>query len=97
MTSPAGEKMSSKRGAFCSDECRNNPNGCSYCGRTGPQVGSRILGTVRTLSGKVLPAYQECVSLNNAKQRQEWATRHADGRVIHSATTLRSFQPGEII
>jgi len=93
MTSPAGEKMSSKRGTFCCQDCQYNPNGCSYWGRVGPVVGVREMGTVKTLSGKTLPAYRECISLNNRQQQQEWAIRQADGRMVYSATTRKSFEP----
>ena len=98
MTAQAGEKMSAKRGTFCTTDCMYNPNGCSYCGRQGPAVGVREAGTAKTLSGRTIKVYRECVALEGRHHKPEWRIRiAADGRTAMSATTINSFQPNDTI
>ncbi len=95
MTSPAGEKMSTKIATFCDDDCRANPNGCSYCGREGLAVGVRVYGEIRTLSGSWLPAFRECLSVKGADQRPAWGLYLAAApyRSVRGASAIRSFRP----
>lgn len=91
-----GTRASEVAAKFCSGDCRNNPNGCSYCGRTGPIVGVREAGTVKTLSGRQLAAYRELTFLQGRTER--WTiyltATHTPAR---SAQTLNSFQPDNSI
>lgn len=85
MTSPAGEKMSTKMGTFCGADCQANPNGCTYCGREGLAVGVRLAGEIRTLSGRWMPAYKECTAVRSANQQPAWSIYAENGRLIQSA------------
>lgn len=75
---------------FCSEDCRLNLNGCSYCGREGLAVGVREYGTVQTLSGTRREAYKEVLTISQG--RATWGTYTATGQPVRGPQALRSFQ-----
>jgi hypothetical protein len=82
---------------FCCIDCLLNPNGCVFCGRTGPILGNRQKGTVQTLSGNRVPAYREVTAMD--RKGPLWTTIVGNaagpeaGRPASTPRARESFQP----